>query len=426
MYMSTNTFWQISNVTSGPGVGAAHNTTYAPCGLAIGGLNVSATQTNGRASAWAAHQDTTAAQVNVSVAAGSAAFALSSVVSPGVAFVLPGVVVAALTNTGTVDLDMAVRTWSNGNQLNVPIEVGCADVSSLLRIPCTPVSAMTAPYITKEANAAGVWSPMPSTGLIVTRILGAHVDTITNGSFTVPYKDKSGKVFSTVTHFSEMNFSLAAGASCFLISAVLTSADTGVSGTDPLVYALKRLQLVNSAAAVQQEIDNTTVWWSEWWATSSVRLDTREARANNYYYGAMYALGAATRAGAAAPPGLWSPWVTTDQPAWQDWPTMDYNEQAVYYSLPTANRLSAMQPYWDLMSAQVASGTAGNESASLGCPRGYHTSTDIAPFGYMRGTQGVANDQGKTHLTDCNALAHCHSNVHYNVQGWCPIVRWQL
>jgi hypothetical protein len=47
-----------------------------------------------------------------------------------------------------------------------------------------------------------------------------------------------------------------------------------------------------------------------------------------FYYGAQYAVGSASRAGRMAP-GLWGPWITTDTPGWNGDYTLNYNFQVV-------------------------------------------------------------------------------------------------
>ncbi|MFE2728574.1 hypothetical protein [Kitasatospora sp. NPDC059327] len=88
-------------------------------------------------------------------------------------------------------------------------------------------------------------------------------------------------------------------------------------------------------------------WWKNYWLRSHVEVFQPDGGEDltlmRYYYGSLYALGAASRAGSVAP-GLYGPWITTDTPLWHGDYHLNYNFQAPYYGAFSGNRGDTAEP----------------------------------------------------------------------------------
>ncbi|MGW0202995.1 glycosyl hydrolase family 95 catalytic domain-containing protein [Nonomuraea sp. NPDC003201] len=91
-------------------------------------------------------------------------------------------------------------------------------------------------------------------------------------------------------------------------------------------------------------------WWKRFWLKSYV--DTGDPTLNKYYYGALYAMGAASRAGSFLP-GTYSPWRTIDQTGGSNRYWLNYNTQAPFYGVYSANRPELAAPYYKTVVAEL-------------------------------------------------------------------------
>lgn len=91
-------------------------------------------------------------------------------------------------------------------------------------------------------------------------------------------------------------------------------------------------------------------WWKRFWLKSYV--ETGDATLDKYYYGALYAMGAASRAGYFMP-GTYSPWRTIDQTGGANRYWLNYNTEAQYYGVYSANRPELAAPYYKEISAEL-------------------------------------------------------------------------
>ncbi|WP_433170696.1 glycosyl hydrolase family 95 catalytic domain-containing protein [Actinoallomurus sp. CA-150999] len=91
-------------------------------------------------------------------------------------------------------------------------------------------------------------------------------------------------------------------------------------------------------------------WWKRFWLKSYV--DTGDATLNKYYYGALYAMGAASREGFFMS-GTYSPWRTIDQTGAANRYWLNYNTEAQYYGVYSANRPELAAPYYKAVSAEL-------------------------------------------------------------------------
>lgn len=82
-------------------------------------------------------------------------------------------------------------------------------------------------------------------------------------------------------------------------------------------------------------------WWSDYWNQSWVELNN-PLLMKGYYQG-LYTLAAASRC-LRFPPGIFGPWITTDNPPWSNDYHLNYNFVAPFYGLYTANRIEQADP----------------------------------------------------------------------------------
>ncbi|WP_327583899.1 discoidin domain-containing protein [Nonomuraea sp. NBC_00507] len=91
-------------------------------------------------------------------------------------------------------------------------------------------------------------------------------------------------------------------------------------------------------------------WWKKFWLKSYV--DTGDTTLNKFYYGALYAMGAASREGYFLP-GTYSPWRTMDQTGGANRYWLNYNTQAQFYGVYSSNRPELAAPYYKTMTAEI-------------------------------------------------------------------------
>ena len=107
----------------------------------------------------------------------------------------------------------------------------------------------------------------------------------------------------------------------------------------PLETALNRIKDIslNSIITLKQKHDR---WWKSYWNRSSVTIcDTLLMKA---YYQGLYTMAACSR-DKDFPPGIFG-WTTTDTPAWNGDYHLNYNFQAPFYGLYSANRIEQGEP----------------------------------------------------------------------------------
>ncbi len=142
------------------------------------------------------------------------------------------------------------------------------------------------------------------------------------------------------------------GSKVWLVATFASDARIGLSGP-------QSEELVRSAIADAQKltVDDLTrlqmqhrEWWKQFWLRSYVRVNDKVLE--DYYYGALYVLGASSRPG-HLPPSLWGNFLTTDNAAWGGRYFMNYNEEAPYYGVFSSNHAELAEPYNRMVLAQM-------------------------------------------------------------------------
>jgi hypothetical protein len=83
-------------------------------------------------------------------------------------------------------------------------------------------------------------------------------------------------------------------------------------------------------------------WWKNYWEKSFVSIP--DSAVERQYYLSLYGMASSSR-DADFPPGLFGIWITQEQPAWAGDYHLNYNYQAPFYALYSANRIEQAEPY---------------------------------------------------------------------------------
>ena len=116
-------------------------------------------------------------------------------------------------------------------------------------------------------------------------------------------------------------------------------------------------------------------WWAEFWARSFIEIPDQEIEKR--WYAALYVMGSCSRAGKVAP-GLWGNWITTDRPNWHGDFHLNYNFQAPYYIVYSANHADLSLPFYQAIWESVPNGRAMAKRHGW---KGVHFPVCIGPWG---------------------------------------------
>eukprot|EP00039_Didymoeca_costata_P020988 m.343040 g.343040 ORF g.343040 m.343040 type:complete len:884 (-) comp22244_c0_seq1:144-2795(-) len=145
----------------------------------------------------------------------------------------------------------------------------------------------------------------------------------------------------------------------------------------------------------------SAIWWSSYWAKSNISLPSSPAL-DSYWHGAQYITACMSvtqdvltaNNGLVPPPGLYGPWVTSENPSWHGDYTLDYNQEAQYYGMFSSNHGDNTAPYyapiedWMVSANKMAKDKATQDK--LNCPpNALHYACHLAPWGYQSQDQSV-------------------------------------
>jgi hypothetical protein len=148
-------------------------------------------------------------------------------------------------------------------------------------------------------------------------------------------------------------FTLEPGVPVRLVAVVRNDARTGPSG--PSMDALRQNAVAAaeklSAADIEAFWTGHLAFWKSYWLRSYIRIydDVLE----KYYYGALYVLGSSTRPDKFVQTPMFGPWVTTDTTKWGARYFDNYNVEAPYYGMFSANRPDWILPYTNYLFAEA-------------------------------------------------------------------------
>eukprot|EP00054_Salpingoeca_dolichothecata_P023187 m.153790 g.153790 ORF g.153790 m.153790 type:complete len:243 (+) comp24605_c0_seq4:223-951(+) len=102
----------------------------------------------------------------------------------------------------------------------------------------------------------------------------------------------------------------------FVTSMVITPPSTKIDTILPIDQALE--ELAHAAKAPLDVRSRHQSWWKGFWSQMSVDLGPSMRLLEGFYYGMQYQIGSASAASPnVTPPGLWGPWLTTEDPGWR-------------------------------------------------------------------------------------------------------------
>ena len=167
-------------------------------------------------------------------------------------------------------------------------------------------------------------------------------------------------------------FTLPPGKPVVVVTAVLSDLD--VKGKDPQVEA----RALTESLTMRKIVRNTAAhreWWKDYWSRSFIEIPDKMIE--QCWYSSWYIMGSCSRAGKVAP-GLWGNWLTVDDPAWHGDFHLNYNFQAPFYGLYSANHPETTQPFYDAMNAAIP---RGERIAKARGWKGIHLPVSIGPWG---------------------------------------------
>jgi alpha-L-fucosidase 2 len=98
---------------------------------------------------------------------------------------------------------------------------------------------------------------------------------------------------------------------------------------------------------------NHEKWWREYWEKSYVVIPDKAIE--KQYYLSLYGMASCSR-DPDFPPSLFGSWVTAECPNWSGDYHLNYNHQAPYYALYSANRIEQADPYYAPLLEQIPRG----------------------------------------------------------------------
>ena len=118
-------------------------------------------------------------------------------------------------------------------------------------------------------------------------------------------------------------------------------------------------------------------WWAAYWEKSFVSIPDNIVE--RQYYVSLYGMASSSR-DIDFPPGLFGIWITAEQPFWMGDYHLNYNHQAAFYALYSANRMEQAEPYYRPLLAFIPRGKYYSEKVA-GIPGGILYPVGIGPLG---------------------------------------------
>ena len=137
-------------------------------------------------------------------------------------------------------------------------------------------------------------------------------------------------------------------------------------------------------------------WWLDFWSRSFIEIPDKVIE--QCWYSSWYIMGSCSRAGKVAP-GLWGNWITGDRPAWHGDFHLNYNFEAPFYGLYSANHAESTLPFYDAMNQSIPRGKRIAEKHGW---KGIHLPVSIGPWGMC--PEGDNSDWGQRSNTVYAAL----------------------
>jgi hypothetical protein len=171
---------------------------------------------------------------------------------------------------------------------------------------------------------------------------------------------------------SPAEFTLAPGASAVVATAILSDRDT--KGGNPL-EAAKTLVTGLTLGRIASNTEAHRRWWDDFWSRSFIEIPDKTVE--QCWYSSWYVMGSCSRAGKVAP-GLWGNWITVNNPEWLGDYHLNYNFEAPFYGLYSANHAETTLPFYDALNQAIL---IGKKIAAANGWKGIHLPVGLGPGG---------------------------------------------
>jgi hypothetical protein len=166
------------------------------------------------------------------------------------------------------------------------------------------------------------------------------------------------------------SLTIPAGETAVVVAVILSDLDA----KDPLAEAKAQAaaltrETVNASSAKHQQ------WWQAFWNRSFVEIPDKVIE--QHWYSSQYIMASCSRSGKVAP-GLWGNWITRDDTHWHGDFHLNYNFQAPYYSVYSANHPDVSLPFYDALNQFLPRGKRIAEKRGW---KGVHLPVSIGPWG---------------------------------------------
>jgi alpha-L-fucosidase 2 len=199
---------------------------------------------------------------------------------------------------------------------------------------------------------------------------GAAAGWFTRKADELPGQSREVAVVAQVIGASGLDFTVQPGETVTLATAILSDLDA----KDDLAAAKKLVAGLTPSKVAALEVKHRA-WWSAFWARSFIEIPDKEIE--KHWYDALYVMGSCSRAGKVAP-GLWGNWLTTDNPNWHGDFHLNYNFQAPFYMVYSANHADLSLPFYQAVWESIPNGRAMAQRHGW---KGVHFPVCIGPWG---------------------------------------------
>ena len=240
---------------------------------------------------------------------------------------LGGATVSMRSYTADSDNTFITELSSPAGSPDVTLNVGLAlpPPDTHTTYPTTVSAAGGTIVATRHNNMLSSGDVQSEVGMAVRPVGSGFASTSTSGSTaTGTFPLAGGSTVELATVFRSDARQGASGPSASALAGQATSAVNALSATD----------VANLLAAHRQ-------WWKNFWLQSYVQ--TNDPTMNAYWYGSLYTMGSASRSGKVLA-DMNGPWVIDDFTQFPRY-WYNYNIQAPFYGVASANHPELLQPY---------------------------------------------------------------------------------
>ena len=254
------------------------------------------------------------------------------------------------------------RSWVDANANRLVTELRCEGIEPI------PVSLRLSP-------GAQAGTLKAETGNGAAKAGQGSRSGMAEGWFThkadeLPGQGRAVAAVAQVIGASGRDFTLKPGQPVIVATAILSDLDARdcLVAAEQLVAGLTPLKITELAAQHR-------AWWSNYWTRSFIEIPDKEIEKR--WYAALYVMGSCSRAGKVAP-GLWGNWLTTDHPSWHGDFHLNYNFQAPFYLVYSANHPDLSLPFYEAIGQSVPNGRLMARRHGW---KGVHFPVCIGPWG---------------------------------------------